>query len=421
MSLLECKLQIKEWEKKFSAAHGRVPSRADVKADEAIWKAYKMYNSMKKSQPNGKRVSGKAPSDSKPKESSSGTLQEKPEKAEHNFEELKSSIDSLQINIVISDDEERLDPVQNAELGPTPQANGKVLSMFELMISPPESSPLRRNESPLKRKAQEPFKTPTKAVTRINLADLTPSRGSLADKLRMASSPARAVTPKSSANDAMETPAYLGKINNKFSLSESGRHSLESSPSKVFETPRRSRIEENFQVSPSPLKSQRYLSFGASKKVSDIFQVLQSLNQDEEFQSQKLQIEQELAELSQKEVPEQEPQLNPQELKRRKKATTQKRTTRRWKIKPRSEGALDDVFDGKDVHEEIYKMENAERTNLLLYMESALEDESTEEDEEPLPRKAAPSTKINPVSNNYQRLKINDPRAKKFKQRMKRR
>lgn len=395
--LLQYKRRIKEWEKRFHAEHGRVPSKADCKADEQIWKAYKTYNQMK-------------------------LRAQKPDKENTSAKSDKGA--TVHIDVALTEDEEEhVELVKNAELGPTPQANGKVLSIFDMVLSPPESSPLKQRGAGLFVSPSKPalgeFKTPTKAVKKLGFADLTPSRAgkpSIMLRLEQASSP-RAVTPKSVQKEAVvETPFYLGKVNNKFLFREDGPGDVPSLPS----TPTRSPSAVNFQVSPSPLKSQRFLSFGPAKKVSDLFLDYQSMTMDEDFEAQRLELEKELEEQKAEDAKVKVEQPEPSRfMKKRKKTLTQKRTTRRWKIKPK-QGEAGDAFEGKDVHAEIEKLQAQQRDNLEEYMGSGSESEESEEEEFVAPKRPA-STKINPVSNNFQRLKINDPRAKKFKQRMKRR
>lgn len=461
--ILQYKLKIKEWERGFAAKHGRIPSKADVKADEEIRRAYKAYNDLKRSEKHhqnpsksldksgssSRKPSGSSSSSSSSRSSNKRDLKDPGiadgvlksplhqsetsifgQKKRHKSSQESPFLPSVDIQLTDDEDYEPLVPVQNAELGPTPQANGKVLSIFDLILSPPESLPLKQQLAgsakllpPSILTSGSPFKTPSKAVKRIDFGNLSPSRGlSVAEKLRMASSPKKTgYSPKSpTKNDILETPLYLGKVNNKFSFTD--RSPFGESPSKQpeFHTPTKpQQSTENFQVSPSPLKTQRFLL----KKLSDIFNAQQNLVLDEEFEAQRLEFEKEFEE-NEKALEQEAPtQENIRDMRRRKKATTQKRTTRRWKIKPRTGGEEGDTFEGKDVHEEIQKLETQDRLHLEKYIEGEGSDEEVtdEEEEEVAIRKEPASTKINPISNNYQRLKINDPRAKKFKQRMKRR
>lgn len=423
-----CRRQIKDWERAFAVDSGRPPSKADIKANTVIRKAYKRYQQLK----------GKA---------------KKPEQSKLIAKETNDLV-----NVVFSDDSdvEPIEPAHNAELGPTPQANGKVLSLFDMVPSPPESSPLKTrnlgipeaqlpkdlehylstyqiNDLPVKKASMSPiknlssdsiFKTPTKAVKPLSFSNLTPSRSSvsISTRLQMAAQQ----SPNKSAS-GLETPLYLGKVNSRFSFDAGSPTKLkeEKSPTKAttysgspLKTPLHSSI--NFQVSPSPLKSQRILSFGSGKRVSTLFNELQNIVKDETYEAQKLELEEEL--LNQEADEDESNNAEDEYMNRkRRKAKTQKRTTRRWKMKPREDGLTDEVFDGKDVHEELRKISEINQKELIGTITSEDESESDEELPERLVNKKPASTKFVPVSNNFKRLKINDPRAKKFKQRMKRR
>lgn len=403
--LLQCRLRIKEWERDFSAKNGRIPSKADIKAEPTIYEAYKAYNSSKDKKRKDKKTSRLKPATTKAAEPVAELILEsvaEPVMEEPEFDFVSGLTDN---------EEETQKIVLNAELGPTPQANGKVLSIFDMIMSPPESSPIKKTR-PLLSSPSGPlniFKTPTKAAKKLQFTDLTPSRTGRNIMAQLQ----QVATPSRSEDLIVETPFYLGKVNNKFLFREEDspeKPGVQSFPS----TPTRSGSSVvNFQVSPSPLKSQRFLSFGNNKKVSDIFNDYKSIQIDE---TQRLEIEEEFQE-EEEDVAEGPEEVGPQNSKKRRKIT-QKRTTRNWKIKPKFDDQTD-TFDGKNVHDEIQKME-------IQKDEVDVEEEASDDEvySRPVPakstKKATPG-KINPISNNFQRLKINDPRAKKFKQRMKRR
>lgn len=422
MSELEiCRRQIKEWEKSFAAEYGRPPSKPDIKVHTAIRKAYKRYQILKSKAQKSEEV------------------------------KITAGKTSDLVDVVLTDDSdaETLEPTINAELGPTPQANGKVLSLFDMIPSPPESSPskgrglqssmgllgfdsipsLQVDDLPIKREqflsptrrgkangSEIEFKTPTKAAKPISLSNLTPSRSSAGLSTRLRSEGAGiSVTGHGSG---LETPLYLGKVNSRFSFDDSlassrAHTNVDSSPSKtLLKTPSKPAI--SFQVSPSPLKSQRILLLGGVKRVSTLFNELQSLVRDETFEAQKLEIENEYITATNdndKEVEQEDESMT----KKRRRAKTQKRTTRRVKMKPIVSEAEQDTFEGKDVHEEIQKLNEGIGEDI-----SESELDSGEDESLPIVTRP-PSTKFTPVSNNFKRLKINDPRSKRFKQRMRRR
>lgn len=428
--LLDHKKRIKEWEKLFLAEHGRIPDKSDVKANKDIRKAYKTYNHLKE------RASGLKPENTRDKDNK--TTKQAVQKDQFSSEPLQHKLLDVSIDLTDDDDDDEMEAIANAELGPTPQANGKVMSIFDMIMSPPDSSPLKQKNPPVKdlsspsrmHNTQE-FKTPTRAAQRILLTDLTPSRGSngkpsIMAKLREALSPQKSgngtamTTPTKPSATVVETPFYLGKINNKFLFQDP----TSKIPAAEITTPTKSSAVA-FQVSPSPLKPQRMVSFGSTRSVSDIFNDNRSIN-IEEFADQQLELEKEL-QIMEKALPDDESESLPQSRKR--KVLTQKRTTRRWKIKPNAQLEKEDGFEGKDIHEELRKLDETERKNYALYLEGSkkedLEEEEDEEEEEEIPiaKKVATAAdrKLKPISNNFQRLKINDPRSKKFKQRMRRR
>lgn len=435
-----CRRQIKDWEKSFAAQSGHPPSKADIKANTSIRKAYKRYHYLK-------TKATKSTNTDKPKVDKEAI----PDPVESPLTALNALSDDS--------DAEHLEPMHNAELGPTPQANGKVLSIFDMISSPPESSPLKRRQllpfesvalSPIKA-ALHPkgdnaekkeiftspskntnedfeFKTPTKAVKELNFSNLTPSRSSasLSSRLKMVAqdSPQKAT--------GSETPLYLGKVNSRFSfetsspMKASGRINLTQEvdhpvrPSALLATP--TKVATAFQLSPSPLKSQRILLLGSQKPVSTLLSELQNLAKNDAYEVQRLEMEEELRAQGEQVLQNKEPEEAQEEnfflKQKRKKAKTQKRTTRRHKMKPREDDTGEDTFKDKDVHEELQRLEN-------FHSDQETSSDDTDSDDDNLPigfsAKKVSSTKFQPVSNNFKRLKINDPRSKKFKQRMGRR
>lgn len=351
--------EIKAWEHSFQKQHGRVPLREDIKQNNVISSLYKQYRDLKK---------GPAKAPKLPKET------------------------RIDVQIGDSDEEGSGSDRENAtsvavgiQLGPTPQANGKILSLFDTRMTPPESSPLKSKET-LQVKQQLPddkiFKTPTKkrivdinaqlqaAAHQTTLSILKPSPNSLP-----VPSPVR------------QTPRYMSR--NMFSGPVT--------PSKPT---------QGFEVSPSPLKPQRLFNYG-TKRLADIFNEVQSIKEN-------IVVPEDSPDNEEEELPEGE---EPSEGPKPKKAKTQKRTTRRWKIKPRPEAENESGLEKKDIHEAIQNIDEKLQRNHDRYLNSE-DDES-----DPEPERIAPQTlgkKIKPVSMNYQRLKINDPRAKAFKRRMKR-
>lgn len=394
-NILRCKLRIKEWENNFKEKNGKVPSKEDAKASE-IWSVYQMYNKLKA------RTRRKT---HEPEEEDSKAKTETNRQASIQTEDHSTSNPS----IVAQSPKNALKA--EAEFGPTPQANGRVLLIFDMISGTPELSPLKpKNEDPknlpFSSNPDTGFKTPTRPPRQITFAELTPSRSSasrpsVAEKLAMALSPTR--TPSQAV---AETPFYLRRAE----LPAQIGAKLESEP----QTPSKTAVV-TFQVSPSPLKPVRILSFG--KKISDLANELREID-EEELAAQRLEYGFEETE-DDGDCEQGEPTTeNAGAQKRRRKAITQKRTTRRWKIKPRSDDGTTTSLEGKNVHDEVQRLQEKEQTHRANYLNGVANEESEEEDnleQQQQAQKPARARKHNLVSNNFKRLKINDPRTRRFK------
>lgn len=357
--LVDLRKEIKAWEHSFHKENGRVPQKNDIKQNRAISKLYKQYRDLKKKD--------QAPS-------------------------LTKNLD-IDVHIGDSDDdlsgsetENKYNVAVGVQLGPTPQANGKILSLFDTRMTPPESSPLKAKQ---KVKTEEPeendvFKTPQKTrVVDIN-AQLQAAAQKSAQSI-IKSSPN--VLPI--ASPVRQTPRYMSR-----------NYFISDGPV----TPSKPTV--GFQVSPSPLKPQRLFNYG-TKRLADIFNEVQSIKENI--------------------VPPDEPEQQVERVvevvesvvgKTTKKAKTQKRTTRRWKIKPRPELETGIEMGNQDVHAAIQHIEEKQQQEHEKYLDSE-EDDDENENIKPQPKQAK-GKMVKPISMNYQRLKINDPRAKAFKRRMKR-
>lgn len=351
--------QIKEWEHAFQKENGRVPLKEDIKLNSLVSGLYKQYHDLKRG----------------PK-----------------LQPLRPKRTQIEVAIGNSDEDES-DPESSGRymavdtlLGPTPQGNGKILSLFDTRMTPPESSPLK---SKLKAVQVELptndgiFKTPTKPRI-VNLGAQLKAAALETTASIINSSP----TAAASLSPTKQTPRYMARTG---FLSQA-------------EPVTPSTLSISFQVSPSPLKPQRLFSFG-TKRLADIFNEVQSIK--ESITPEDGEFEEKTEETVEETVAEQP---------KTKKAKTQKRTTRRWKIKPRNETEEAKDFSNTDVHEAIQSIEEEHQRQHERYLNS----EDEESDREPQKPTQATGRMVKPVRMNYQRLKINDPRAKAFKRRMRR-
>ncbi|CAK9436269.1 uncharacterized protein LODBEIA_P08270 [Lodderomyces beijingensis] len=366
VDIVKVKQDIKNWEHSFTDAHRRLPSKADINDNADIKNLYALYKSLKSGKP------PRAVSKSRPE-------QDKLESKNSNREDVPAT--------------------PKGELGPTPQANGRILSIFDMKWTPPESSPLKHKipdatleHSPsllvdsmpeLKGTTEEngnhTFATPTKKPKSINA---TPSN-----------------TAKRKLNFSdIETPRYM-----KTSLSTP---SFAKTTSNVVE----------FQVSPSPLRPQKMF-----KKLTDVYKA--SIEDPVCFEESDA-----AGNVPAEKNPEDSVEVEGGALAAEeassdskvhlKKSKTQKRQTRRSKMAPRPTDEAQSL-EHVNIREEIACLDERQKKSLLGYINSDSEDE--EHDVDPSHANQSPVKRTRkPMAENYKRLKINDPRSRRFKQRMRR-
>lgn len=415
-SIIQIKREIKTWEHNFQKQSGRPPSKSDVKENIKVLKLYKAYKTLKLKQQTGTTVPK-----TKPVDNFIDTI--KDISGDENDEDNNEFSEERAIN-------------QNTNLGPTPQAGGKVLSIFDMKLTPPESSPLKNKsdanlQPPIEGEVgQIEFKTPTKPKI-INQA--TPSRtnpkgNTFMQKMATITALQSPVRTPNKSNPPplimlLETPNYLKKNILKFDFNENNFQQkkspflthMESSPVKQSTTnsgpSTPSRLpQSNFQVSPSPLKSQGFLGLNSNRRLLDVFQDHKNISiTDEELNEYHV------------EESEDEPDSHTGALPSKKRSKTQKRTTRRWKMRPNHQ-THEDELKHKDIHKVMEKINEAEASKLEKMANGELdhEEEQSDNDNEPVrPNNPQSSSKrkIAPVSRNYKRLKINHKGKGKFRRR----
>ncbi|MCP8717702.1 MAG: hypothetical protein M5F18_00180 [Asgard group archaeon] len=353
MEVIEIKQKIKEWEYSFREKHNKPPSKSDIKENSEIHKLYSLYRAIKQ----GKQPKQTSKSDPAP---------ESPIK--------KNVFDSKE------------------ELGPTPQANGRVMSIFDFKLTPPESSPLKKkstNTSIFSSPQKMSMPPPDSPVKRITTE--TPTK----NRIRSFATP----TKPRSIDFSMFSPGYRNQ-----------------NPLTPLSGLNNSTVVD-FQVSPSPLKPLR----GIGKKLADLYK--SAIEEAENLETNEFDeevIEEEAAHHEEHGVGEDsEDEDNKENRKGFKRKKTQKRQTKRVKMAPRpvlENSSLDDV----NIQEKVSKMEEEERKHIEAYINSDEEYDIEDEVNSLVPESPIKKTR-KPIANNYQRLKINDPRAKRFKQRMRRR
>ncbi|KAK6199168.1 DNA replication/checkpoint protein [Scheffersomyces amazonensis] len=333
--LEEVRKKIKQWEYDFKAKNDRLPGKEDIKQEKRIYKLYSSYR----------------------------TLKSQPVK-------IKSGESSVSVSTINNESyKSPIKNITNGELGPTPQANGKVMSIFDVKMTPPESSPLKDKQS----QSFSTFKTPTKRNKNQNNDPFRESNSvsrSLTAQLKEVSESNFPVTPikfNNNASNALMTPQYLttSKQDDKQPLSTPIKQTTIS-----------------FQVSPTPIKPLRFVT-----KLTEIANEINVYDRDKDKENEN----------EDEDVFSDHSDFSDIENRKYKKKNP-KRTTRRWKMKPREEMEVS-TTKIKDIHKKIDQIKEQEKSSLTHYLEdeshseSDYESDADEEDITPLKREQQGSTK----------------------------
>ncbi|CAN6641739.1 hypothetical protein TRVA0_018S02784 [Trichomonascus vanleenenianus] len=187
------KLEIKQWEYDFRERHGRAPSKDDVKESKELSRKYKKYQYYK-----GQLMTSSQAQDpfATPRKNRQKTVDESgcpltPFREKKDLSKVRNGYSS-------NEEESEEEEVEEYAVGPTPQLNGRVLGLFDL-----EDSPVKKFVTPRKGESESsPQKISSPAVRKQLLA--TPTKSS---------SPMM--------NDLMETPIYLKRVSTSDPLSNS--------------------------------------------------------------------------------------------------------------------------------------------------------------------------------------------------------
>lgn len=370
----QLKIEIKLWERSFEKENGRLPEKEDIKADKEIKRKYKQYAQYKK-------------------------LIEHQGKQEH-LESKQSGIDQTPVKAVVDD--------AKAEFGPTPQMNGKLVSIFEMKFSLVKDhssetleavgSPVRGQESVRRQLnfAITPGSSPIKGAPKLEYSGASTTAAS--NGLRYGpNSPMRVDDIGLKLSD---TPKTLGRM-----------HDVKSSP-----------------YSPSPLIKRPSKTLSELAKEHALIKNEFESNTEEfsEFNAirtltEKLMQEEKLKKID--EEAEEDDNANTSAFIR--KAKTIKKKTRA-KMRP-APATLNEVKQNKmlntNVHERLAKLKQREY-NRMLGKDDIENDSDSETEMAPTPAKKQrkKNSKYNLVSNNFKRLnlptKAGRNRAKKWRSRM---
>ncbi|TEA15062.1 DNA replication regulator SLD2 [Colletotrichum sidae] len=142
------RLELKSWESSWAKSHdGKKPGRDDIKSNPDIAQKYKLYNKVRDI------LSGKLPppakEDLRPKKRKENPAQTTTPSKRHKQAETpsksRSNHDVLAQNTTPSISRTLFSPVAPRSIGPTPQRDGRVLGLFDLMIEKEHGTPSRRN------------------------------------------------------------------------------------------------------------------------------------------------------------------------------------------------------------------------------------------------------------------------------------
>ncbi|KAI5458549.1 DNA replication/checkpoint protein [Mariannaea sp. PMI_226] len=233
----DLRADLKKWEGEWAKSHnGRKPGREDIKANPDIARKYKQYNQVREI------LSGKVPppppsQDSKIKKRKTDPLPaQTPTKRVRNFEtpskDRSINYDNDLMNSPVVS-RKLFSPASVTSLGPTPQRDGRVLGLFDLLVEKELGTP-SKNDSPTKKNAPRRIDaTPSKKRQFMDdemteRLGRTPMSASKRQALNSFMTPLKnkerihdAVTPSSVSKLQFDTPAFL-KRNSLSVLDENG-------------------------------------------------------------------------------------------------------------------------------------------------------------------------------------------------------
>ncbi|KPM34011.1 DNA replication regulator SLD2 [Neonectria ditissima] len=217
------RVDLKAWESDWAKAHkGRKPGRDDIKATPEIAQKYKQYNKLRDV------ISGKVPPPAKeapkPKKRSSDILlAQTPTKRIKHFETpSKSRTSDHDVELMNSPATSRklFSPASVTSLGPTPQRDGRVLGLFDLLVEKELGTPTK-TDTPRKKAQRRIDATPSKRYTtmddettaRLNRTPMSASKrqmlNSFMTPLKNRDKDSEAFTPTSVSKLQFDTPAFL--------------------------------------------------------------------------------------------------------------------------------------------------------------------------------------------------------------------
>ncbi|KAF4988299.1 hypothetical protein FGRMN_9850 [Fusarium graminum] len=220
----QLRIDLKSWETDWAAAHeGRKPGRGDIKANEEIASKYKQYNKVRDI------LSGKIPPPSK--EDSNPTKRRPDTIPAQTPTKRNKHLETPAKNRTQDHDEDLMNtpaisrklftPTSVTSVGPTPQRDGRVLGLFDLLVEKELGTPDKKNGSARTGSARKLNATPSKRSATMDDEEdeklgRTPMSSSKRQRLNHFMTPLKnkdgdkdVVTPSSVSKLQFDTPAFL--------------------------------------------------------------------------------------------------------------------------------------------------------------------------------------------------------------------
>ncbi|KAK2770799.1 DNA replication regulator sld2 [Colletotrichum kahawae] len=214
--------ELKSWETLWAKSHdGKKPGRDDIKRNADIAQKYKLYNKVRdilsgkiapptKEEPKAKRKENTAPV----------TTPSKRHRHAETPSKRRSIPDGANLNSTPSISKTLFSPVAPRSIGPTPQRDGRVLGLFDLMVERELGTPSRKNGSLNTTADSRPMTTPRKRATpmdeeKLGRTPMSTSKRQMLDsfmtplKTKEGAQVVDAKTPTTVSKLQFSTPSFL--------------------------------------------------------------------------------------------------------------------------------------------------------------------------------------------------------------------
>ncbi|KAK2044328.1 DNA replication regulator SLD2 [Colletotrichum somersetense] len=218
--------ELKSWETSWAQSHeGKKPSRDDIKRNADIAQKYKQYNKVRDV------LSGKVPpfpkQESRPKKRKEDsvpttTTPSKKQKHAETPSKRRSDPDGAGLASTPSISRTLFSPAAPRSIGPTPQRDGRVLGLFDLMVERELGTPSRKNRDLNTAADSRSMTTPRKGATptddednpRFGRTPMSASKRQMLDSFmtplkNKESGPSDAKTPTTVSKLQFSTPSFL--------------------------------------------------------------------------------------------------------------------------------------------------------------------------------------------------------------------